>query len=225
MEQNNNIDAFKEAREKMILTQLVATGVQRQSLLDAVYNLLREDFTPPEFKTIAYSAQEIRLPNERFLLSPMDIGLMFDRIDFDNAQKGLIIADSSGYATAILSELVEDITALDQTPEFTNNIQNIVSKYELKNVTIVENNVLAGCADHGPYDFIFINGSVQQIPDCFYDQLAPEGKIYCFQNKQFISHAVAQFKSPEDGSVQTERLFEASVTLLPEFKKASKFVF
>ncbi|MFT6072936.1 MAG: protein-L-isoaspartate(D-aspartate) O-methyltransferase [Alphaproteobacteria bacterium] len=216
-------DEYKKAREKMVRTQLVTTGVQKKSIIDHVGALEREIFVPEEFKLISYSAKEIPLADKRFMLNPMDLGLILDRIDFDNTQKVLIIADGTGYVTALLSKMIDQVVTLDNVNNFKKNLDPILNSLDIQNVSVIESDVTEGWAAQAPYDLIFINGSVQQIPDALFDQLAPNGKILTALKKPFISHAVFQFKLQD--AIQTERLFECSISLLPEFSKKSKFVF
>lgn len=216
---------FEEAREKMVMTQLMVPGVQKQSIMDGMLNLLREEFVPNEFKKIAYSAREILLPNDRFLLNPMDLGLILDRMDLNNIEKILIIADNPGYVTALLADIIPHVTTLDHVSSFKENMLQLIDTLELKNVTVFDHDILEGVPENAPFDAIFINGAIQKTPDNLFSQLSPEGRIYSFQKKQFISHAVSQFKSAETNEIQTELLFETSVSLLPEFSQKSPFAF
>ena len=98
-----------------------------------------------------------------------------------------------------------------------------MNNLDIHNVKIIESDIQKGYAVDAPYDLIYINGSVQDIPDDLFAQLSPNGKILTTIKKPFISEAVFQYKI--DDVIQIERLFECSVSLLPEFSKKSKFVF
>lgn len=216
-------EQYSEAREKMVNTQLVATGVRRQSIINRASEIKREDFTPTEFKLIAYSAKEIPLQGSRFMLDPMNLGLILDRIDFDDIQNMLIIGDSSGYVSALLAGIVPNIVSVDSVEGFKNTVDKLLAEININNVHAIQGDLTKGHASEGPYDLIFINGAVQIIPDALFAQLSPKGKILTTLKKAFISHAVFQHKAGD--TVQTEKLFECSVSLLPEFGKQSKFVF
>lgn len=214
---------YQEAREKMVKTQLITTGVLQQSIIERMGTLEREKFLPSEFKIIAYSAKEIPVLPTRYMLDPMNTGLLLDKIDFDNVKKIMLLGDNTGYIATLLSEAIETVVTVDNTKNFNENINNIITEFDIKNITVVNGDIAMGDASNAPFDLIFINGAVQQVPDILFNQLAPQGKILTALKKSFISEAVFQYKI--DNTVQTERLFECSISLLPEFSKKSKFVF
>lgn len=214
---------FTQAREKMVKTQLVTTGVQRQSIIDRMATLEREKFTPQEFKIIAYSAREIPVSAKRYMIDPMNTGLLLDKIDFDSVKKIMILGDTTGYVTALLAQTVEEIITVDNSDNFVENITALMAELNIQNVSVIHHDISVGYPNHAPYDLIFINGAVQQIPDTLFEQLVPQGKVLTALKKAFISEAVFQYKA--NGTVQTERLFECAISLLPEFGKKSKFVF
>lgn len=216
-------EEYETAREKMVKTQLVAPGVQRYWIIERMGELEREMFTPEEFKIIAYSGKEIPLPESRYMLDPMNLGLILDRVDFDSIEKVLILGDSSGYVTALLASIVDTVISVDNVKNFSKKLIPMMEKLDIHNVNIIDSEIQKGCPAHAPYDLIYINGSVQQIPDDLFAQLSPNGKILTALKKPFISEAVFQYKIND--TTQTERLFECSVSLLPEFAKKSKFVF
>jgi protein-L-isoaspartate(D-aspartate) O-methyltransferase len=214
---------YQEAREKMVKTQLITTGVLQQSIIDRMGTLEREKFLPSEFKIIAYSAKEIPVLPTRYMLDPMNTGLLLDKIDFDNVKKIMLLGDNTGYIATLLSEAIETVVTVDNTKNFSENINSVITEFDIKNITVVNGDIAMGDSNNAPFDLIFINGAVQQIPDILFNQLAPQGKVLTALKKSFISEAVFQYKI--DNTVQTERLFECSISLLPEFSKKSKFVF
>ena len=224
---NDNTDeaqeALEQARAKMVRTQLVATGVQKQSIIERMGVLEREKFTPQEFKVIAYSAKEIPVSPSRYMLDPMSLGLLLDRIDFDSVKKVMILGDSTGYVATLLASIIENIVTVDNVNNFTENLTAITTMLGIDNVKTIENEIDKGYLEGSPYDLIFINGSIQKSPDDLFAQLSPQGKILTALKKPFISEAVFQYKT--NGTIQTERLFECAISLLPEFAKKSKFVF
>lgn len=215
--------AYEEARDNMVKSQLVATGVQKHSIIERMGELERELFVPEEFKIIAYSAREIPVSNSRYMIDPMNLGLILDKVDFDSINKVMILGDSTGYVAALLADIIDDVVTVDNTKDFSKNITELLNNIKVTNVKVVEGDIQKGYPDSSPYDLIFINGSVQQIPDEIFSQLSPIGKILTSFKKAFISEAV--FQSKVNNTTQTEKLFECSISLLPEFSKKSKFVF
>ena len=104
---------------------------------------------------------------------------MFEQCNFTKDDKILVIGCLTGYSVAILSNLVGYVFA----------IENDKKTVELANKTLYELNLL-NCSVHyksrlnhgnsknAPYDKIFIEGSVSNIPMSIANQLKEDGKIY-----------------------------------------------
>ena len=104
---------------------------------------------------------------------------MFEQCNFTKDEKILVIGCLTGYSVAILSNLVGYVFA----------IENDKKTVELANKTLYELNLL-NCSVHyksrlnhgnsknAPYDKIFIEGSVSNIPMSIVNQLKENGEIY-----------------------------------------------
>ena len=104
---------------------------------------------------------------------------MFEQCNFTKDEKILVIGCLTGYSVAILSNLAGYVFA----------IENDKKTVELANKTLYELNLL-NCSVHyksrlnngnsknAPYDKIFIEGSVSNIPMSIVNQLKEDGEIY-----------------------------------------------
>jgi len=107
------------------------------------------------------------------------------------------------------------LEACDKTPEeqpFFNS----------RKVELVQGGLVEGFKSKAPYDVIFINGAIEQVPDTLLAQLAEGGRLVCVL-KDGQSRAWLYLK--ENGQVGRRPDFDADVPVLAGFKKAMGFVF
>ncbi|NIQ96207.1 MAG: protein-L-isoaspartate O-methyltransferase, partial [Desulfuromonadales bacterium] len=62
---------FATARHNMVESQIRTNKVRNLSLLDALDEVPREKFLPPERRAIAYNDEDLPLGEGRFLMEPM----------------------------------------------------------------------------------------------------------------------------------------------------------
>jgi len=89
-------------------------------------------------------------------------------------------------------------------------------------VELVQGGLVEGFKAQAPYDVIFVNGAVEQIPDTLLNQLAEGGRLVTFL-KDGQSRAWLFVK--EKGQVGKRPDFDADVPVLAGFRKAVGFVF
>ena len=60
----------------MVESQVRPNGITDHRIIDAMAAVKREDFVPPERKTIAYLDEDVQLKEGRFLIEPMAFARM-----------------------------------------------------------------------------------------------------------------------------------------------------
>ena len=89
---------------------------------------------------------------------------------------------------------------------------------------LVEGELRRGWDKESPYDVIFIDGMVSDIPDELFNQLSVGGRLVgIVDSGEGIGRATLYIKL--DHSVSSRGIFDITVGLLPEFDKEQEFVF
>ena len=174
-----NKNYFEIARKNMVTNQILPVGVKNKTLIESFDSIKRELFITSGNDDLIYSDSDVKFTNERNFIRSFLLAKMFEQCNFTKDDKILIIGCLTGYSVAILSNLVGYVFAVE-------NDKKIV---ELANKTLYELNLL-NCSVHyksklnhgnsknAPYDKIFIEGSVSNIPMGIVNQLKENGKIY-----------------------------------------------
>ena len=162
---------FAAARRTMVESQLRPTKVTDPRLLAAMGELPRELFLPPSRQPLAYmdAALEVwpaidgALP--RYLLAPVVLARLIQLASVEATDSVLDIGCATGYSTAVLSRLASSVTAVEVEPELVAAARANLAALGIGNATVVEGELTEGAPDAAPFDVIFINGSVVEVPD------------------------------------------------------------
>jgi protein-L-isoaspartate(D-aspartate) O-methyltransferase len=87
----------------------------------------------------------------------------------------------------------------------------------------VEGPLNAGCSKHAPYNIIYLDGAVEQVPPALTSQLADGGRMVGVLLDRGVGRATLWIRS---GNAMSHRmLFDANVAPLPGFAAPAQFVF
>jgi protein-L-isoaspartate(D-aspartate) O-methyltransferase len=87
----------------------------------------------------------------------------------------LLIGAATGYAAAILARLGARVTAVEEGPALAATARETLAGLDA--VEVVEGPLTEGHAAGAPYDVLFVDGAVEQLPDTLLAQLRPAGRI------------------------------------------------
>ncbi|WP_193385601.1 protein-L-isoaspartate O-methyltransferase family protein [Rhizobium sp. CF142] len=218
---------FEAARVKMVDNQVRTTDVTSHSVLTAFLTVPREAFVPEKAKVLAYIDNDIEIAPAtagnpgRFLMeaSPLAKLLQLAAITKDDAV--LEVGAGTGYASALLSLIAGSVVALESDEALAAEAKANLAGYA--NVQVATGPLEKGNAAGAPYDLIFINGSVEEVPAALLGQLQDGGRLVVVQG--YGNAARAKVFVSERGAVSENVFFNASVKPLPGFAKAREFVF
>lgn len=214
---------FGSARNKMVENQIRTTDVTAHSVLEAFYAVPREDFVPVKAKVLAYVDTDIEICPGRYLMeaSPLAKLLQLAAITKDDAV--LEIGGGTGYVSALLSLLAGSVVSVEADQGLATAAAEKLGALGYANVQTVAGDMEAGSKKGAPYDLIFVNGSVEEIPQALFDQLRDGGRLVGVIGYGNAAQAVVIVK--EQGALSQSSHFNASVRPLPGFRKAKEFVF
>ena len=213
---------FVQKRIAMVDTQVRPSDVTKFPIINAMLTVAREQFIPDKLKSIAYVGDHIPLGKNRVLLDPRIFAKMLDALEVKSNQLVLVIGCGSGYGVAIISQIAEAVVGVDD-PEFCLEAEECLSSQEVDNAYIVEGALNNGDSKHGPYDSIFIEGGVEEVPETIVGQLKDGGKIIALFVDGSVGKVMLGVKSGEAIAWRFE--FNAMAPILEGFEKEKKFNF
>lgn len=201
----------------MIDCQLRPNEVNDERILDAIAAVPRESFVPKAKRSVAYVDEDIEVGEGRFLLEPRVFARMLVAADVQAGDIVLDIGCATGYSSAVLAQLAEAIVAVEENETLAGQAEKKLADQEVMNVAVVTCTMCDGVAKQGPYDVIFVEGAVEEIPAGLIKQLKEGGRLVCVKLEGGVGRAHIIRKS--GGEVTGQNLFDANVMTLPGFEK------
>lgn len=222
-------DTYSTARKHMVDSQIHTMGVVDPRLLAALESVPRERFVPKELRGHAYMDEEIPLGNGRYVMEPMLFARMMGAVAPLSTDSVLAIGCGTGYAAAIMAQLVQTVIAVDSDAELMARSVPIWRDLGICNIADFVAPHAQGCPEHAPYDIIFICGAVAAPPTHLLEQLSPEGRLACVlkEHNSRIGRAVLMQNGgePRGGVPASRTLFDCDAHYLSGFEPQERFVF
>lgn len=168
---------FELLRKEMVEAQLSNRGIRDQRVLNAFHKVPRHSFIPQEEQKDAYSDFPLPIGNNQTISQPYIVALMTESLDLSGQEKILEIGTGSGYQTAILAELAQEVYTLERITELSQNAQKILSELGYKNIRFKVDDGTLGWKEEEPFDRIIITAYCPEIPEPLIEQLNETGKI------------------------------------------------
>lgn len=220
---------FSELRTKMVDGQIRTTDVTSLPLLQAFLDIPREAFVDAGQRELAYIDEDIRIAAPsgeapaRYLMEPSPLAKLIQLADIRPGDFVLDVGAGTGYASAVMSKLAGSVIALESDPTLAERAGTLLASLGCDNVVVVEGPLSAGVAKQAPFDVIFINGAVDEVPEALLAQLREGGRLVAVIGHGNAGMARLHVKSA--GGISARNAFNAAVKPLPGFERAPAFEF
>lgn len=216
---------FEKARENMVDCQLRPNRVTDDAIINAMRKIPREKFVPRHLQGFAYVDEDVALGNGRYLREPVIIARLIQAANIQKSDIVLDIGCNTGYSTAVMGHLAATVVGLEIEDTLANEADKLLHDLDIINVVVVRQGKLSeGYAAQGPYNVIFINGSVSAVPEGIKQQLADGGRLVTVVSKHgHMGRAVLIERHGDHFS--TRELFDAATPTLVGFGAEKSFAF
>lgn len=217
--------AFDVARENMIEGQIRPNKVTDPDIIDAMSRVPRERFVPRHLQGIAYVDEDIAMGNGRYLPEPVVLARLLQAAEISKNDVVLDIGCGTGYSAAVLGCLAATVVGLEQDDAMANEADTLLHNLDVCNAVVIQKpDLTKGYPEQGPYDVIVINGSVAQVPQNLFDQLAEGGRLVTVVSDN--GHmGKAMLYERIGGHVSPQELFDAATPFLAGFERDETFTF
>lgn len=214
---------FVEMRRAMIQGQIVPQHVTHPKILQSFKVLLRESFVPQAHRNMCYSDMHIPVSEDRIMLAPAILARLIQEAQILPSEKVLVLACSTGYAAIVLSYLAKKVIAVESNSTYVKHMNEAFESYEIFNAHTYLGSLIEGYPAQAPYDVIFIEGGIEEIPGTLFSQFAEGGRVVTILSKGNQMSCQGVVIEKRDGSIWTKALFETSVPILKEFQHEKGF--
>lgn len=162
--------------ERMIRSQIVARGVRDPRVLEAMRQVPREYFVPPQFRSAAYDDTPLPLERGQTISQPYIVAAMSELLELRGEEKVLELGTGSGYQTAVLAKLAQIVYSAEIEPDLAAGVQQRLDKLGITNVVLGVGNGVKIFREHAPFDAILSAAAPIEMPQELLDQLAEGGR-------------------------------------------------
>jgi protein-L-isoaspartate(D-aspartate) O-methyltransferase len=161
----------------MVDHQLHARDITDSDVLAAFNRVPRHRFVPPALEQFAYSDQPLPIGHGQTISQPYVVALMTQLAKPKRRGRALDIGVGSGYQTAILAELCDEVYGIEIVAPLAEAASRRLAELGYKNVTVRSGDGYQGWAEHAPFDSIIAAAAADRVPQPLIDQLAPGGRL------------------------------------------------
>jgi protein-L-isoaspartate(D-aspartate) O-methyltransferase len=220
---------FAQARRMMVDGQIRTSDVTDHAIITAMLEIPRERFAPDGKAALAYLDLDLPLTEAqpgvapRCMLKPMVLAKLVQAAEVREGDRALVVGCGTGYSAALLARLGASVVGLEDNDSLARIARATLSGLGIAGVTVETGPLPAGFPKRAPYEVILIEGSIEDIPPTFQEQLSEGGRLVCVQRSGPVGKAMLYYRTADAFSGRP--IFDASATALPGFAKPRAFVF
>ena len=214
---------FAAARETMVLCQLQPDRVSDDRIRDAMGAVPRERFVPDQFKAVAYVDEDLEIAPGRYLMEPRVFGRLLQAANIGPQDVVLDVGCGSGYSSAVIAKLAGTVMALESDQGLREMATSNLEQLSVDNVAVVSGDLFEGYAPEAPYDVVFVNGAVAEVPSNLVEQLVDGGRLVCVIESDTVGRGT--LVTSQNGQTDSIVLFDAQVPILTGFERRAGFRF
>jgi len=167
----------QRTRERLI-QRLMDQGITRFEVLEAIRSVPRHLFVDEALAHRSYEDTALPIGYGQTLSQPYVVARMSElALAQGRPKKVLELGSGSGYQTAILASLVDEICAIERIKPLLERARKQLRALRVRNVRLRHGDGLEGWASEAPFDLILGAAAPEHLPTQLLEQLAPGGRL------------------------------------------------
>jgi protein-L-isoaspartate(D-aspartate) O-methyltransferase len=168
---------WENQRDQMVKRQLVSRGIKDERVLAAMRKIPRHFFVPENLRESAYHDGPLYIGEGQTISQPYMVALMTECLDLKGGEKVLEVGTGSGYQTAILAELAENIYTIERVPILLEKAQQVLTHLGYTTIKFKGGDGTYGWREKSPFDGIIVTAAAPDISQVLVEQLNDGGVL------------------------------------------------
>jgi len=161
----------------MVTSQIEGRGIRDPRVLRAMRKVSRHLFVPNEMKPYAYADEPLPIGQGQTISQPYIVAYMTDVLKLSGGEKVLEVGTGSGYQTAVLAELAEEVWTVEIFEVLSLEARARLEKLGYANIRFRVGDGSRGWPEAGPFDAIMVTAAPGVVPSALEIQLAVSGRM------------------------------------------------
>ena len=167
----------QRTRERLI-QRLMDQGIRDLTVLDVIRTTPRHLFLDEAMAHRAYEDVALPIGFQQTLSQPYIVARMTELLLAAGPRRRVLeIGTGSGYQTAVLAQLVEEVYSVERIRPLQQKARQRMRQLKLRNVHMNHADGGLGWEERGPYDGILATAAPERVPEELLRQLAPGGRL------------------------------------------------
>ena len=166
----------KDARERMIRSQIIERGISDERVLEAIRLVPRERFFSDASEQ-PFADRAAPIGFGQTISQPYMVALMSEKLELAGSERVLEIGTGSGYQTAILAKLAAEVYTIERIKPLLDLAFERLMDLNCRNVKFKLGDGTLGWAAAGPFDRILITASAPAIPKALLSSQLKDGGL------------------------------------------------
>jgi protein-L-isoaspartate(D-aspartate) O-methyltransferase len=152
-------------------------GVRDERVLEALEQVPRAAFAPPEVGGDPYLDVPLPIPHAQVTTQPSLVAKMLEALSLGGSEQALEIGTGYGFQTALLARLTAFVWSIERWEDLAATARANLSAYGAGSVEVVVGDGSEGLGDHAPYDAVIVSAAFPTVPPPLVEQLAEGGRL------------------------------------------------
>jgi len=174
----NGIGMTSQRTRERLIQRLTEQGIRDLTVLDVIRTTPRHLFLDEAMAHRAYEDVALPIGFQQTLSQPYIVARMTELLLAAGPRRRVLeIGTGSGYQTAVLAQLVEEVYSVERIRALQQKARQRLRKLKLRNVHMNHSDGGLGWEERGPYDGILATAAPERVPEELLRQLAPQGRL------------------------------------------------
>jgi protein-L-isoaspartate(D-aspartate) O-methyltransferase len=169
-------DTYGGYRARLV-EQLRAQGIRDLAVLRAFAATPRHLFVPEAVRHRAYEDAALPIGAGQTISQPFTQARYLEALGLKGTERVLEIGTGSGYQTALLGALAEQVFTIERVRSLAETAQAALRGAGVSNVSVLVGDGTLGWSAYAPYHAILVAAGGPEVPPPLVQQLAPDGRM------------------------------------------------
>lgn len=183
-------DPHAAERERMVVQQIEARGIDDPATLAAMREVPRHEFVPEDRRRHAYQDRPVPIGYGQTISQPHLVAYMTERLRPRPGMRVLEIGTGSGYQAAVLGAILDEVYSIEIIGDLARWGAENLGRAGYDHVQVRHGDGYYGWPEQAPFDAIVVTAAADHIPPPLLEQLKDGGRMVIPVGSPFLTQTL-----------------------------------